>query len=381
MLECPLIILVDENENSVSVLKTYFKELNFQDKLQVFSNLDDAIEVIKEAENQPIVILDYDTSVEKFELVKLYTNKIIVATAEYSTDIIVKSMRMGVKEILPKPILKKDLKRAVECLLLPNEELTEEASKIISVYSNKGGIGKTTIATNLAYELSKVTREKVALIDMNLQLGDVSTFLNINPKFDLGYVIKNLLEKKDDVILQAFERYKNSDLYVLSDPNYIEESEGITPYKIDNFFKILRKTFSYIVIDMSSNVDSNSLKILDNSDVILFTTIINLPAIRNCQRCLDLFRSRRYSLDKVQVIINRYMENDDIKIEDIEDVLNKKIYWKLPNNYFSIMEAINKGVSVSEISLNSNITNSFRDLATKISDDFVQKTLIKYRGF
>ena len=76
---------------------------------------------------------------------------------------------------------------------------------------------------------------------------------------------------------------------------------------------------------MSSNIDENSLKILDKSDMILFTTIVNIPAIRNAQRCLNLFRSRRYPADKVKVLINRYMENDEITIEDIEITLAENL--------------------------------------------------------
>ena len=88
-------------------------------------------------------------------------------------------------------------------------------------------------------------------------------------------------------------------------------------YKVEKLLSVLKKTFSYIIIDLSSNIDEISLKILDKSDMILFTNIINLPAIRNCQRCINLFKSRKYNKDKVKIIINRYMENDDIKIEDI----------------------------------------------------------------
>ena len=73
------------------------------------------------------------------------------------------------------------------------------------------------------------------------------------------------------------------------------------------------------------------------------------------------------------------MENDEIKPEDIEITLADKIYWKIPNNYFSIMEAINKGVSAGEVNANSNIANSFRDLASKIADDIVEKAISKYR--
>ena len=68
------------------------------------------------------------------------------------------------------------------------------------------------------------------------------------------------------------------------------------------------------------------------------------------------------------------------EMKDIESTLSEKIYWKIPNNYFSIMESINKGVPVSEINLNSNISNSFRELAQKLSDDIVEQTLLKYRG-
>lgn len=381
MSESPLIIVVDSNEISQNILKSYFEDFGFKENIKFFNDIDQAIVSIKEA-NSPIVIMDYEPTENILDIVKLHTNKIILMTTEYSTDIIIKSMRLGAKDVLPKPIIKTDLKRVLDYLILQkNDNDKNDNSKIITIYSNKGGIGKTTIATNLAVELAKVTNNKVALIDLNLQLGDVSTFLNLNPKFDLGFLMKNLIEKKEDTLLNAFEKYKDSQLYVLSDPNYIEEAQSITPYKIEHLFNILKKIFSYIVIDMSSNLESNSLKILDISDLILFTSIVNIPAIRNCQRCLNLFNSRKYPDDKVKVVINRYMENDDITTEDIETAINKKVFWKIPNNYFSIMEAINKGVPVREINSNSNISNSFRDLATKISDEFVQKTLTKYRGF
>ena len=130
---------------------------------------------------------------------------------------------------------------------------------------------------------------------------------------------------------------------------------------------------------MSSSIDPISLKILDSSDWILFTTIVNIPAIRNAQRCLNLFRSRKYPKDKVKIIINRYMDNDEINLEDIENTLRETIYWKIPNNYFTIMEAINKGETITEINAKSNIGNSFRDFATRVSDDIIEQSIIQYR--
>lgn len=379
----PSVFILDSNSNSRTILKSYLEDLNCCGEIKLYDDYRKALEDI-EKNNGSIVFVDIsENSNELMDIIqniRLHTTKMVITSTDYTVDSVIKAMRLGAKEFLPKPIIKEDLKHILRALLTTNEDDKNLTSKIITVYSNKGGIGKTTIASNLAIELSKVTRDKVALIDLNLQLGDISTFLNLNPAFDVSYVMKNIIEKKEASLINAFERYQDSNVYVLSDPSYIEQAESVSPYQIDNLFRALRKVFPYIVVDMSSNIDQNSLKILDDSDLIIFTTIVNIPAIRNCQRCLNLFKSRRYSNDKVKVIINRYMENDEIKIEDIESTIGEKIYWKIPNNYFSIMEAINRGVSVSEVNSNSNIANSFRDLATKISDDIVQQTLVKYRG-
>lgn len=377
------IYILDNNDNSREILKSYLEELDCEFEIKTFKDYEIGIEEIKKSEIAPIIFVDISDNQKQtseiLDTIKLFTQKIIITSTDYSTNTIVKAMRMGAKEFLPKPIIKEDLKHSIMIFNRQESLEDESASKIITVYSNKGGIGKTTIATNLAVEFAKTTRDKVALIDLNLQLGDISTFLNLTPSFDVAYVIKNLIDKKEDTLIKAFEKFKNTSLYILSDPNYIEQSESITPQQIEDLFKALKKVFPYIIVDMSSNIDPNSLKILDKSDLILFTTIVNIPAIRNAQRCLNLFDSRRYPKGKVKVIINRYMENDEIKIEDIEIALGERIYWKIPNNYFSIMESINKGIPVGEVNSNSNIANSFRDFASKISDDIVEQTVTKYR--
>lgn len=377
------VVVFDKNVHSGEILKSYLKQLDFVKKIEVYNNYKEGFDRVRGDSDDVIVILDIsekDSELQNLsENLRLYTPKIIITSTNYSTNTIVRALRMGAKEFLPKPLLKDDLLRAMNFIAVQTSDEIISESKVISVYSNKGGIGKTTIATNLAIELAKVTKEKVALIDLNLQLGDVSTFLNLNPSFDVNYVINKLIDKNNEDLLKSFEKYKKNSLYILSDPTYIEHSKSITPQQIYTLFSKLRKIFPYIIVDMSSGIDANTLKVLDCSDWILFTTIVNIPAIRNCQRCLNLFNSRRYSKGKVKIIINRYMDNDEIKIEDIENALGEKIYWKIPNNYFTIMEAINKGVSVSEINANSNVANNFRDFASKVSDDIIEQSVIQYR--
>lgn len=376
------VFILDKNEQSRNITKSFIEGLEFIENIEVFDNYKQGYEAIKNSQN-PIVIMDISEEFAELneiaDNIKLCTSKIIITSLDYSTNTIIKALRLGAKEFLPKPILKDDLIRVLTMLNSVSAESDSSQSKIISVYSNKGGIGKTTIAVNLAAELARVTKDKVALIDLNLQLGDISTFLNLNPPFDVNYVMRKLVDKSEDILIKGFEKYKDTSLYILADPSYIEQSESITPAMVTTLFAALKKVFSYIVIDMSSSIDPISLKILDSSDWILFTTIVNIPAIRNAQRCLNLFRSRKYPKDKVKIIINRYMDNDEINLEDIENTLGETIYWKIPNNYFTIMEAINKGETITEINAKSNIGNSFRDFATRVSDDIIEQSIIQYR--
>jgi len=243
----PLIYILDTNTNSQEILNSYIKDILPDSNILSYKNYEEGLSAIKNESQELIVFIDLDSHVDEKVLseIKLKTNNIITMSLNYSTDLIVKAMRYGAKEFLTKPIIKEDLIRIIDALKYQDND--DNNSKIITIYSNKGGIGKTTIATNLAYELARTTHDKVALIDLNLQLGDIATFLNLSPAFDVSYVLNKLTEKREDTILQAFEKYNDTSLYVLSDPNYIEQAESIKPSQIDSFFRALKKVFSYII--------------------------------------------------------------------------------------------------------------------------------------
>ena len=288
-------------------------------------------------------------------------------------------MRAGAREFIAKPLIKDEFINSINKIIVQLSSGGSENKKcrVITAFSNKGGIGKTSIAANLALELANMTKEKVALIDLNLQLGDITTFLDINPSFDISYVVQNLERIDETFLLSTLEKFKDTSLYVLADPPYLEQAEDITAEQISTLFDVLKSTFSYIVVDTSANFDGKTITALDKSDLILLISNVNLPAIRNCQRCLDLFERLGYEAEKTKIVLNRYMENEEIKVEDVEEVLNKKIYWKIPNNYFTIMSAINKGIPVCEINPESNISQSYRELAALLSDNIYKQDYSK----
>lgn len=373
-------VIIDTETQSIEVLKLYLQELEYIQLSGEFSDIVAGYNTVLE-ERPAIVIIDISKKTElALDIInKISTNhktcKIIVTSSNYSTDTIIKAMRAGAREFLPKPFIKDDLITSLNKLKEQVSGMHSEDRKcrVITTFSNKGGIGKTAIATNLALELAKITKEKVALIDLNLQLGDITTFLDINPSFDISYVIQNLSRIDETFLLSTLERYKDTSLYVLADPPYLEQAEDITAEQISTLFDVLKQTFSYIVVDTSANFDGKTITALDNADLILLITIVNLPAIRNCQRCLELFERLGYEKEKAKIVINRYMENDEIKVEDVEEVLGKKIYWKIPNNYFTIMSAINKGIPVGLINPDSNIAQSYRELSAMLSDNIYKQ--------
>ena len=188
-------------------------------------------------------------------------------------------------------------------------------------------------------------------------------------------MLQNLDKINEDFLLSTLEKYKDTSLYVLADPPYFKQVDDVLTKNISKLFSILRDTFSYVVVDTSSGFGSKEMSVLEYSDLVFFVTIINLPALRNCQRCLELFEKLGLEQDKIQILINRYMENDEINADEVEEVLGRKLYWKIPNNYFTMMSAINKGIPVSEVNADSNVALSYKNLALMVSDSVFRKKI------
>ncbi len=377
-------IILTDSEQTKNVLALYLKEFG------KFSCIDDVYDLseifnILSSMTKSLLFVDVSSNSQKYYdfIQNVYSAcpscKIVGISDSPSVDVIVKSMRAGAKDFLSAPVLKSEcfdvLAKIYNCFT--DDKPSVSKCRMLSVFSNKGGIGKTSIASNLALELAKITKENVALVDLNFQLGDITSFLDIKPSFNISYMLQNLNKINGEFLVNTLERYKDTSLYVLADPPYFKQAENITKLQITKLLDILKTTFSYVLIDTDSTFDGKTVAALDNSDLIFLPTIVNLPALRNCQRILDLFDKLGYEKSKTKIVINRYMENDDIKVEDVENVLRREVYWKIPNNYFTMVAAINKGVSAAEINPESNVAVSYKEFAMSVSDIVYRNKLLK----
>ncbi len=377
-------VIMSESAQTRELLEKLTHE---NEKFECLQEINDFSEIFNtlSSVSKSLLIVDVSSNFSKFNefisnVASVAPNcKIIALSDNPSVDLIVKVMRAGAKDFLSLPLIKSEFFETLDRIY---KNLTETSGKenkcrVMTVFSNKGGIGKTSIATNLALELAKITKENVALVDLNFQLGDITAFLDLKPSFNISYMLQNLDKINSEFLLNTVEKYKDTSLYVLADPPYFRQAENISKNQISKLFEKLKETFSYVVVDTDATFDAKTVTALDNSDLIFLVTIVNLPALRNCQRILDLFDKLGYEKEKTQIVINRYMENDEIKEEDVEKVLEKDVYWKIPNNYFTMMSAINKGISVAEVNPESNVAVSYKEFAMSVSDMVYRNKLIK----
>lgn len=379
-MEAIRMIIIDSDNETRYNIKNYLSEVSY---IRVNKDFDNYAEGFAYAVNEkPDLILidigqDREAAFEFIEKISIQLRSciIFVTATDASPDTILRAMRAGAREFLLKPLQPVDIRAALEKTrsFLNSESTDNTQGKIITVFSNKGGLGKTTIAANLAYDIASITGKRVALVDLNLQLGDVTTFLDITPSFDIAYIVNNINRIDESFLLSSLEKYKNKELYVLADPPYVEQAEDITSEQISTILNLLRTTFAYIIIDTNSSFDTKTLSSLDCSDEILLISMINLPCIRNTQRCLDLFSRLEYPKEKIKLVVNRYIPNEEITIDDVEDTLGHSIYWKLPNNYFTVMSAINRGTPIANVDSESNISQNFKELAAVLTNMVIIK--------
>ncbi len=366
------IFIVDKDNITVSIVENYLREVNYDFSLEKCGTLSEAKEKIDENALN-LFIVDASENVEQIgteidNLEDTFKNcKFIITAYDFKTDNIVRFLRKSKKDFITKPIIKTRFLEIVNEIV---EKMTSEQDfsgqgKVISVFSNKGGLGKTTVAVNLGYELARRDRRsKVAIVDMNLFLGDVTTFLDITPPYDLSFLIEKLDVTKDVVDLTT--QYSDSNYYVIADSPYRDYSRNITKEDVVKMLNVLRKKFKYIIIDNSSAITGKTKYILDLSDLILLITESNLPTLNNCKRCLDFFEHIGLQ-KKTQIVLNRYSSFDECKKQDVADILQKDIFAVIPNDWQTSSSAINKGITIGETNPFSDIYYSFGELADLVA--------------
>jgi pilus assembly protein CpaE len=369
------IVIIDSDTESTNTMVRYIKNLGDHASVEgVASNFEQGYELIHK-KRPMVVIMDIctDTLERCLEEVKLVLSRfpqtnIFAACGDKSSDTILKVMRAGATEYLLKPVSEVDLASALQklgrlWLVRPAPE--SETGRVYTVFSPKGGVGVTTLAINIATHIHQTTRKPTIIVDLDLYAGDVTTFLNLKPSYTISDVTSNI-SRLDKNFLQGVITKHESGVYVLADPQKVEEGASISGDDIKKVLSLLKTMFSYIIIDTESSFHSSTTTALEMSDMVLLVFVMSLPGIKDVQRYLNYLEKIGIQ-DKIHLVVNRYLKKGAIKIEDAEKVLKRPIFWSIPNDYETGVACLNKGQPVTLCNPKSQLNLAIKDLATKLA--------------
>lgn len=212
-----------------------------------------------------------------------------------------------------------------------------------AVFSSKGGVGKTTIATNLAVALADKTSGRVALVDADLQFGDVTLFLNLAPRSTLADMISDV-EHLDSTVLDSYTVDYNERLRVLPAPFRPEQAETITGAHLTAILKEFRTSYPYTVIDTAASFNETTLAVLDASDIIYMIVELDLPTVKNVKLGLEIMQNLGYGPEKVQLILNRSGSEGGMDTREVEESLKRTFAMNIPSDGKVVVSSVNRGI-------------------------------------
>jgi pilus assembly protein CpaE len=298
---------------------------------------------------------------------------VLVVSSSNDGSLILRALRAGAKEFLTQPVQIDDLLAALGRIsdrrFGPGDSARPRGSQVIAVAGAIGGVGTTSLAVNLGCVLAQNQQNSVALIDLDLCLGDADVFLDTIPDYTLVDVAQNVT-RLDFTLLKRSLTKHSSGLYLLPRPVQLEDISLITADDLQRVIGLLKATFTHLVLDLSKGYTAIDLVALEMANDILLVTQLDLPCLRNVVRLMMSFGNMEGLADKAKIVVNRVgLESGQITLKKAEETIGKDVFWQLPNDYRTMIEARNNGVPLIDSAPKAAITQSIIALARTLSGE------------
>ncbi len=304
---------------------------------------------------------------------------VMMLTAHDTLEEKIKGFESGADDYLIKPFQPAELQARMKVLLRRKPQLpaptqaTVRKGKVIAVFSLRGGVGVTSVATNLACGLAQVWGSSVALVDLSLTMGQSALMLNLSLRNTWADLAKIAPEELDPELLQNVLINSPSGVSVLAAPRAVSDGELVKPEHVKKVIEIMRDRFSYVVLDLPHDFRETSLAGLDMANAIVTLIAPELASVRAMGGTLEVFDTLGYSRSQVTMVLNWIFERRGLARKDIETVLRQSIQLVLPFAPETFVSAINLGAPPVLAAPTSPIGALFEDFAYSLSREEDQK--------
>jgi pilus assembly protein CpaE len=366
-------VLIESESKARKEMESVFRQRAEDFKLLgTVSDIDEGLTLIKKTGPMVVILEVKDIDVGLITMKEILSQSPCVAiyatSADQTSKAILRMMRAGATEYFVRPVAAAELENALQKLtrlqITEPEHASSSEGTVLAVYNPIGGVGVTTIAVNLAAGLvSKDTN--VVLVDLNRFSGDIVAFLDINPTYTLSTITSDI-GKLDANFLSSILTNHRSGLKVLADPREVYEAVSIKPEEIRRVLSFLKNMFTYVLVDTGGYADRQNMAVFEVADQVFYTFVPSLPSLRNTKRFLVSADRMGIPMDKIKLIANRYRAKDDIKIKDMEKVLDHPIFFSIPNDYEAVVNSINKGMPCVGLYPKSPVSAAITKLAGEV---------------
>ncbi len=300
---------------------------------------------------------------------------ILAISARGDGQAILQALRNGAREFLTAPVVLEELLKALNRLQRTGTNGTprpdgapvgRQESQVIAVLGSRGGVGCTSLAVNLGATLSGDSRNSVALVDLDLALGDADVALDLIADYTLADVVLHV-DRLDMQFLKRSLCKHSSGMSLLPHPVQMEDASLIREDHLQRIISLLRASYTHLILDLSKTYSTTDQTALALADVILLVAQLELSSLRNVVRMLMTLSANEALAPKVQVVLNRVGMESEITLKKAEETIGKAIFWQVPNDPRTMQDARNQGVPLVQHAPRTKVQQSFVGLAEALT--------------
>jgi len=290
---------------------------------------------------------------------------LIAISHQLGPQAILTPMRAGCDQFVCEPIDPTDLSNAV-ARVASRRLAAETKSHCVCVIGSSGGAGTTTIACNLALEIGNLTDRACALVDLDLQFGDVALNFDCESKFSI-FDIAESGSGVDKTLLDSTMHELPCNVSLLARREKIEQCESVAPELIHEMIQRMTHAYENVVVDLPQQIDARSIAALAQADLVLIVSQLMVPSIRNAKRLLDMLRSVGIPDDRIEFVVNRGDGRQGrLGVKDLEETVRKLVLATVPNDFDIVARSIDVGRPIAALDRNSPVRSAIRKIARKI---------------